>query len=313
MIDIIAYLLPMSGDILLSELMESNFARVNKVILPESFIEDCESIVGLIEQEEIPYRVPSNLNDRSFREWIESDEVDVGASVGYDKKLPEWLVNHPEHGTMNIHPSLLPRYRGANPYFWVIKNQESTTGVTLHYMDEEFDTGPIIHQQRIDLEPNETMGTLFFLLNRLGVNMMSDALESINETGTRPDAQPQESTEDPKKAPKVQDRDLRIDWNQPYEDVDALVRAGNPFFGAYTTFRGATVKVFEIQSVEPPGEEDESVKPGQVQTTEEGPIVRCSDQWALLNLVQVEQLYKCSGKEFQEREQKAFEVLDRMI
>lgn len=303
MIDIIAYLLPMSGEILLSELLESDFARVQKAILPESFIQDCDNLVNQIENKNIPFRVPSNLDDDSFREWIKDSNADVGASVGYDKKLPEWLLSFPEHGTINIHPSLLPRYRGANPYFWVIRRRESETGVTLHYMDEEFDTGPIIRQKSVELEPEETMGTLFFLLNRLGVNMMSDVLEQLAETGDPPDSRPQESKQTPN-APKVKDRDLRIDWEEQFEEIDALVRAGNPFFGAYTTFRGAMVKIYEISSVEMNEDADEPPRPGTVRTTPNGPVVRCADRWAQLDVVQVEQLYKTTGKTFQEREKK---------
>jgi methionyl-tRNA formyltransferase len=310
-INIIAYLLPMSGDILVKELVEDNRYDLRRAVIPESFAEDCQNLMEFLDQNDIPYRVPTDLNDESFRQWVEDDHYDIGVSVGFDKKLPGWLIGCPEHGTLNIHPSLLPRYRGANPYFWVIHNRESTTGVTLHYMDQQFDTGPVIRQESVELQPDETMGSLFFLLNRMGVDMATDVLEELERNGTTPEGTDQEDGDYPA-APEVQNHHLRIDWEKSFEDVDALVRAGNPFFGAYTTFRGATVRVFEVERVSDPPE-SLNERPGSVEPTEHGPVVRCQNDAARLCVVQMEQQYKSTGRTFQQREQKAFEVLDRMI
>lgn len=310
MIDIIAYLLPMSGDILVSELFDRNDVNLSRAVIPESFAEDCQNLIQTLDRQNIPYTIPQDLNDESFREWVDKDPYDIGVSVGYDKKLPGWLIDAPEHGTMNIHPSLLPRYRGANPYFWVLRRREQRTGVTLHYMNNEYDTGPIIRQQTVEIEPEETMGTLFFLLNRMGVDMAMEAINHLIEHNEPPDAEPQEDGDYPT-APKVTDRHLRIDWDEPFEEIEALVRAGNPFFGAYTTFRGATLRIYEMTKIE--AASGDSAEPGTIQTTEDGPRVRCNSSWARLDVVQMEQLYKATGQTFQRREQKALDVLDRVI
>jgi len=306
--NLIIYLLPLSGEILLNELLEHSEVEVKAALIPESFRGDCETQMERLEKEEIPYRIPKDLSSDDFRTWIDSFSLDLGVSIGYDKKLPVELVERPQHGTMNIHPSLLPEYRGANPYFWVIRNQEETSGVTVHWMDEEFDTGPIIDQQKLTIAVDETMGTLFFLLNRWGVEQTIEIIEQFLETGSFPDSYAQTNSDHPK-APSVRDVDLRIDWQEPYDEIDALVRAANPFLGAFTTFRGGIVRVYEVEEISPETQKE----PGKVEKTKQGPLVHCQDSGVLLRVVQMEQFYKTSGKDFQRREEKAFEVLERMI
>lgn len=306
--NLIIYLLPLSGEILLNELLEHSQVQIKAALIPDSFRGDCQTQVQKLQEKQIPYRVPANLSSNDFREWFESFSLDLGVSVGYDKKLPTKLIEGPEHGTLNIHPSLLPEYRGANPYFWVIRNREETSGVTVHWMDEEFDTGPIINQQRLTLAEDETMGTLFFLLNRWGIEQTIEIIEQYLETGSFPDSHAQDEGVH-EEAPSVTDVDLRIDWQESYREINAVVRAANPFLGAFTTFRGGIVRIYEVEKVS----RDTLKEPGKIEKTDEGPVVQCQDSGVLLRVVQMEQFYKSSGKDFQRREKKAFEVLDRMI
>lgn len=306
--NLIIYLLPLSGEILLNELLEHSEVQIQAALIPESFRGDCRAQMQKLEKEDIPFRIPGDLSSNNFMQWVESFSLDLGVSVGYDKKLPAELVNRPAHGTMNIHPSLLPEYRGANPYFWAIRNREETSGVTIHWMDEEFDTGPIIDQQKLKLAEDETMGTLFFLLNRWGIEQTIEIIEQYLESGSFPDSHTQ-SKDAHEEAPSVTDIDLRIDWQEPYREIDALVRAANPFLGAFTTFRGGIVRIYEVEKTSP----EPLKKPGKVEKTNEGPVVHCQNSGVLLRVVQMEQFYKTSGKDFQQREKKAFEVLDRMI
>ncbi len=316
-LSVLLYLLPLSGDLLLQDLLRRDSLEVKAAVLPERFLRDCESIIAILEQNDIPHNVPQSLDDPTFRSWVNSRSYDLGLSVGYDKKLPGWLIDLPSMSTINIHPSLLPRYRGANPYFWVLHNLEETTGVSLHYMDEDLDTGPIIAQEETPIGERDTMGDLFFELARLGVDMAHDVLDDIQKRGKPPDARPQPDAQDPPRAPRVEEDHLRIDWDRPRRRVLAHIRAGNPFFGAFTTFQGTKVRLYEARPIRDPdlGEpvKRNGVRPGRIHATEGGPVIRCGDGWIRVRVVEVEQRCRCSGVEWQRRQKKAFSVLDRVI
>ncbi len=308
MVELIVYLLPISGTMLLKQLEETEGVRIKGAFLPESFQAESQDQVIFLNQNEIPYKIPGKLSTIEIKEWVQEMDLDLGVSVGYDKKLPGWLVAQPEHGTANIHPALLPRYRGANPYFWVIKNREEKTGTTLHYMDEQFDTGPIISQQTISLEGNETMGEIFFELNNIGCSLALNLINQVKKSQI-PAGESQPEKGDFPEAPRVNERHLRIDWSVPYEEIDALVRAGNPFFGAYTTFRGSKLKVYEIEK----DSLSAKASPGSIKTSKDGPKVRCADSWVRLKSVRMGHYYVGTGKSFQTREEDALAVLNKMV
>lgn len=306
---LVTYLLPLSGRKLLSNLVDGKNVSVEAAFLPESYVNDCGGSLRILQERNIPYRTPS-VFDEDLREWLQQFELDIGLSVGYDKQLPEWVFSAPEMGTLNLHPSLLPRYRGANPYFWVIKNRKNETGVTLHFMDDGMDTGPIVDQQRVQLDGETTVGELFDQLNTLGIDRMLNVVDELEPGDPRPEASPQPSAPDAPTAPKLQDRDLRLDWSQPFGEIDAQVRAGNPHFGTFTTFKGSRLRIYEVSYEEGDDGDDD---PSTIQRTDRGPLVRCADGWACLEAVQVDQRYYASGLEFQRRESKALNVLNRVV
>lgn len=309
---VVTYLLPLSGKMLLDNLEKHTSASVEAAFVPKSYENECSASLRFLENHDIPYRIPKEFGE-STREWLHQFSLDLGLSVGYDRKLPYWAYEYPKRGTLNLHPSLLPRYRGANPYFWVIRNRESETGVTLHLMDEDFDTGPIVDQERISLAKDVTVGELFHRLNTLGVDMIMDLLDGLISSGDGLEAKEQPTSNGAPEAPKLRDRDLRLDWNQPYSEIDAQVRAGNPHFGAFTTFKGTKVRIFEVDLRSIDETDSSAPSPGAVRTTDDGPIVRCEDGWVQLKMVQVGERYYATGKEFQRREERAFKVLDKMI
>jgi methionyl-tRNA formyltransferase len=309
--NIVTYLLPLSGNILLKNLFEIDFISVKAAFIPETYVNDCEASINLLKSREIPYCVPSSF-DEQVQEWLEKFTLDLGLSVGYDKQLPLSVFAYPHHGTVNLHPSLLPRYRGANPYFWVLKNQENETGVTLHYMDEGLDTGNIIQQKSKRIEPKTTMGELFMDLNTTGIEMMMDLLKRLKSENKAPSGHPQENSGNFPKAPKLNERDLRIDWDSTYDSIEAHVRAGNPHFGTYTTFKGNQIRIFEVSYRDDQSDETE-IQTATIRRTEAGPIVKCRDGWVQLDLVQVDQRYMASGGEFQRREEQALAILDKVI
>lgn len=311
---VITYLLPISGEMLLENLENQTEVSLEAAFVPETYYSDCQAQINWLRKHDVPFRAPSELNSGELRDWVRSFDLDYGISVGYDKKLPEWLYDYPTGGTINFHPSLLPDYRGANPYFWTIRNDEDRTGVTLHYMDGGYDTGPIIKNREISVENGETMGTLFYKLNQIGIELIDELIEQIRSDGKAPAGRPQPEKSDINKAPRVRQRHLRIDWSEAGRTIQRHVRAANPFLGAFTTFKGTRITVYEISLLDQsPSNETDDEPPGRILATPEGPAVRCGDGWARLEVVQVGQGYTASGKEFQSREKKAFEVLDKVI
>ncbi|MGN0017478.1 MAG: methionyl-tRNA formyltransferase [Candidatus Gastranaerophilaceae bacterium] len=171
------------------------------------------------------------------------DNLDIDAAVvaSFNYKIPKELLSIPKHGFINIHPSLLPKYRGGNPYSTVIINNEHETGVTLHFMDEGFDTGDVILQKKVEISPIETMGTLFNRLNLLGMQMLVSALGELEKRDLPRYKQPDGEFVVGK---SIKDEDLFIDFKQSAADIERFIRALNPFLIASAAFRGNMIKIF---------------------------------------------------------------------
>ncbi len=308
MLKVVLYLLPISGMMLLRELSELSRVKISGAFLPEKFPDETADQRNFLEEAKIPYTIPTKLDKPRVKNWLQERKPDIALSVGYDKLLPKSLIEIPPLGTVNMHPALLPEYRGANPYFWVIKNREPYSGATLHLMDENFDTGPILSSHKVELDLTETVGELFYTLNELGCTLIVELIKQINNKGM-PEAKQQREVDELSKAPRVEEKHLRIDWKEKYKEVDAHVRAGNPFFGAQTTFRGAELKVYEVERAD----FEQKASPGSIKATDEGPLVRCADSWVKLKTVRMGHYYQGSGQMFQKREKQALSVLSKVI
>lgn len=174
-------------------------------------------------------------------EKIKAKKADIGVICSFNKLLKKDFLNTAKSGYINCHPSLLPMYRGANPYFHIINNGEKMTGVTLHFANESFDSGDIICQKGFPLDEKETIGTLFNRSNFMIADMLCEVLEKFQNTG-KIDSKPQESG-DFTKAPRIPDT-TKLDLNKKCREIERLVRASNPFYTVYLNFRGAPVKIF---------------------------------------------------------------------
>ena len=174
-------------------------------------------------------------------DYIKSLDVDVAVVSSFNYKIPKELLEATKAGFINIHPSLLPKYRGGNPYSTVIMNGEKETGVTLHFMDEGFDTGDIIVQKAVQIAPLETMGTLFNRLNFLGMQMLVAVLAQFEKGDLPRYKQPEGKFIEGK---SIKDNDLFIDYSKSAIEVDRFIRALNPFLIASTTFRDNMIKIF---------------------------------------------------------------------
>ena len=224
-----------------------------------------------------------SANDVECVNKIKALNADIGVVCSYNDKLSKEFLATTKMGYINSHPSKLPQYRGAMPYFHIVNNGEKKSGITLHFMDETFDTGDIVYQNEFDIMSCETMGTLF---NRT-TYMISDALIEILtklENGEKLNVIPQQKQENLIKAPYVAGN-FRINWK--YDDIfkiERLVRATNPFFQAYSLFRGVTFQIIKcrIEKAEHNFEVGRFIK-----ATKDKLVVAAKDGFVYLDIFQV--------------------------
>ena len=181
-----------------------------------------------------------NPNTKEMIEKIAAKNADIGVICSFNHKLSKDFLNTTKMGYINCHPSLLPMYRGANPYFHIINNGEKTTGVTLHFADENFDTGEIIAQKGFLVGEKETIGTLFNRSNFMIADMLVNVLNMFQDTG-KINSKPQPEGEY-KKAPKVQN-EIKINLESGVVATERLIRAANPFYNAYLNFRNSPARI----------------------------------------------------------------------
>lgn len=190
------------------------------------------------------------MDEIDFLHKIRQLNADIAVVCSYNKKFPPELLKTTKDGFVNCHPSLLPEYRGANPYSNVLINDEKETGITLHFMDENFDTGNIIAQKKVLIENKETMGTLFNRMNFMCAELLSEFLKQY-ELNSNIVSMPQPNGEF-KKAPSIDSKNMKnyIDWDKDAQYIERFIRALNPFINAMTSFRGIFVKIHSAEAVD---------------------------------------------------------------
>lgn len=178
----------------------------------------------------LPLFQPPNLKDQEFVEQLKKLEADLFVVVAF-RMLPKVVWEIPSKGTINLHASLLPNFRGAAPINWAIIHGEKESGVTTFFINEEIDTGAILLQKNIALSDKETAGSLHDRLAKIGGDLVVETLSAI-KNGITP--QPQNLRGNEKSAPKLNKSNTRIDWSQPLETIDALIRGLSPYPAAWT-------------------------------------------------------------------------------
>jgi len=157
--------------------------------------------------------------------------------------VPESILSHPRLGTIQYHPSLLPRHRGGSAINWAVINGETRTGLTIFWPDKGIDTGPILLQKEIDIAPDDTVGSLYFnKLFPLGIEAVKESIELIRQ-GKAPRI-PQDESQATYESLCTQ---AVVDWNQPADKIYNLIRGTNPQPGATTSYRGAPFKIFDSE------------------------------------------------------------------
>lgn len=196
---------------------------------------------------------PEKLKNESFIKELKLLQADVQVVVAF-RMLPEMVWNMPPLGTINVHASLLPQYRGAAPINWAIINGEVETGVTTFKLQHEIDTGNILMQEKISIGENETAGELYDRLKLLGANILVKTIQAIAESNIKEKPQ---FTHDAsgftiKHAPKILTETCQIDWNKPANDIFNLIRGLSPYPAAFTYLHNKKLKILfakkEIQA-----------------------------------------------------------------
>lgn len=193
---------------------------------------------------------PLKLKDPIFIEELQALAADLQVVVAF-RMLPEVVWDMPAKGTINLHASLLPQYRGAAPINHAIINGEKESGVTTFFLKHEIDTGDVIFSEPVDIADEETAGELHDKLMAVGAGLLVKTVKSI-ESGAF-EEQPQPQSDELKHAPKIFKDDCLIDWNQPSQTVFNMIRGLSPYPTAFTKLNEKTLKVFkaELEDKEP--------------------------------------------------------------
>jgi methionyl-tRNA formyltransferase len=189
----------------------------------------------------LPLFQPENVKEEAFDEKLRGLGADLFVAVAYGKILPKSLLNIPKYGAVNVHASLLPKYRGAAPMAWTILKGEKVTGVTTMMMDEGMDTGDILVQKEILVEEEETGETLHDKLAKLGAQLLLETMARMKEGNIRPTPQDHSRAT---YAPPIRKEDAYIDWTKEAIEIDRQVRAFNPSPGALTKWAGQLLKIY---------------------------------------------------------------------
>lgn len=191
---------------------------------------------------------PLKLKDPLFIEELKSLQADLQVVVAF-RMLPEVVWNMPPLGTVNLHASLLPQYRGAAPINWAIINGETETGVTTFKLQQEIDTGQVIYQKTVPIGKDETAGELHDTLMEKGAALLLKTVQDIasGEVSFIPQATLQDSQVPIHTAPKIFKENCKISWEQPVDKIFNLIRGLSPYPAAQTILNGKTIKIFKCR------------------------------------------------------------------
>jgi methionyl-tRNA formyltransferase len=221
------------------------------------------------------------------------DHCGVMVVAAYGLLLPQTVLDLPSAGCINIHASLLPRWRGAAPIHRAIEAGDETTGVTLMQMDAGLDTGPMLLQQALPISESDTAGTLHDKVARLGAELIVQGLKNLS--ALKPTPQPQTGVT---YAEKIQKNEAALDFSLPAPVLARRIRAFSPFPGAWMKIQGETIKCWQAHAVEVTHETNNDVTPGMVlRADERGLLISCGQ-----GAIDLTELQRAGGKRLAARE-----------
>jgi methionyl-tRNA formyltransferase len=195
----------------------------------------------------IPIIQPARLRDPEWPERLAVLDADLAVVVAFGQILPKAVLAAPRRGSINVHGSILPRYRGAAPIAWAIMRGETETGITTFQMDAGMDTGDMLLTAPTPIGPEETAGELSDRLSRLGADVLIDTLDRLDTLTAMP-----QRHEDATRAPRLKKTDGLLDWRRPARELVNVVRGTNPWPGATTPTPRGTLTVWRARAVDAP-------------------------------------------------------------
>ena len=231
----------------------------------------------LAEERGIDVLQPLTFKDKSFMPLLEKYNPEVIVVIAYGRILPEYVLDYPKFGCINVHASLLPKYRGAAPIQWAIVNGEKVTGVTTMLMEKGLDTGDMLLKREIEITDEMTGGELHDRMAEICPEILLDTLSNIK------DIKPQKQDDEKScYAPMIDKNAVTVDWNKTSTEIVNLVRGMNPLPAARTRLNGKLLKIFRAEKCDMCGE------PGTVLSLDGGIVVGCRGGSVLLAEVQPE-------------------------
>lgn len=247
-------------------------------------------VKALAQRRGVPVLQPAKIRGTTFHEEIRALRPDVGVVTAYGKILPQELLDAPAQGCVNVHASLLPRFRGAAPIQWAIAAGDPETGVCLMKMDAGLDTGPVIDCRRHPIGPEDTSASLHAALSALGAQLIRESLPRYLRGELSPVPQPSEGVV---LAPLIKKEDGRLDFSRPAAELERRVRAFFPWPGSHTQVLGKALKVTRVKVGQGRGAPGELLEAGAG-----GMEVACGEGSLVLLEVQPEGKRPMSAREF---------------
>lgn len=239
----------------------------------------------------IPVYQPDTLKNGAFRDTLDELAPDMIVVAAYGKILPDYIIDYPRYGCINVHASLLPKYRGAAPIQWSVINGEEKTGVTIMRMDYGLDTGDIITMAETPIGMYETSGELFDRLAGIGAKLLTGTIDAI-ESGTA--VYKKQDSDKATYAPMISRQTAVIDWMRPAAEISKLICGMNPYPGALTSYEGAALKIYEAEIADADG------KPGEILgvVRKKGILVACGEGGLYLRSVQFEGTKRMNAEDY---------------
>lgn len=237
----------------------------------------------------LPVIEVKDLDTNAFYSQLKALQADLFVVVAF-RILPPRLLELPARGSVNLHASLLPKYRGAAPIHWAVMQGEEETGCSVFFLDEQVDTGNIIKQQRTPIGINETTGDVYNRLKELGSKLLLDSIEEIAEDSYQAKSQDHDEATP---APKLFTEDCKLHFDRPAEEVHNKIRGLSPFPTAWATLDDQKFNIH--QSVLG---DDKSLSPGELVMDKDDLLVGCSSGTVILKKVQLQGKRRMGGKDF---------------
>jgi methionyl-tRNA formyltransferase len=244
-------------------------------------------------REDIPVFQSGNIRDESFISKLRELTPEVVVVVAFGQILPKEILKMPGFGCINLHASLLPKYRGAAPINRAIINGDKVTGVTTMYMDESLDTGGILLQQEVEIEDNDTAESLHNKLAKIGAKLLAETLRRLKEESITPISQDHSKVTS---APKLKKEDGLIDWRKGSLQISNLIRGLAPKPGAFSHLNGKILKIFNGVALVG---DSKNITPGTIsEIAKEGIKVSTGEGFLLIKEVQLQNHKKMEIKDF---------------